>query len=200
MDDEFMRDGENENCCGGCSCDEYGEDSEVSDERGSVAQKKINELESEIHVLKDTLLRKIAESENLRKRLEKEKDEAIKYSNNRFARDLLVVLDNFDKVSENFPAISAKTDEDQTLRAFFDGVILCGKELMTVFNKNGLSKVNVSVGDAFDPNYHQAMCELESKDNKPGTILQIFQAGYVHNDRLLRPTMVSVSKSVPNEQ
>ncbi|GHU17556.1 protein GrpE [Alphaproteobacteria bacterium] len=198
MNDELKKDDGNKSCCGCCDCDEYNEDSAEGDERSSVAQKKVNELENEIHVLKDTLLRKIAESENLRKRLEKEKDEAIKYSNNRFARDLLTVLDNFDKVGESFHVISEKTGGDPTLRAFFDGVVLCGKELMTVFNRNGLSKVNASVGDAFDPNFHQAMCEVESKDHKPGTILQVFQAGYVHNDRLLRPAMVSVSKRDPH--
>ncbi|GHU10696.1 protein GrpE [Alphaproteobacteria bacterium] len=195
MDDEIMKDNGKEIKCECCNCNEYIDDPDKNPEESSECLERVVELENEIRTLKDTLLRKIAESDNLRKRLEKEKEDAIKYSNNKFARDLLTVLDNFDKVGENFQVISEKTEADPTLKAFFDGVLLCGKELMTVFNKHGLSKINASIGDAFNPNYHQAMCELESKDSKPGTILQIFQAGYVHNDRLLRPAMVSVSKS-----
>ncbi|MDR2681556.1 MAG: nucleotide exchange factor GrpE [Holosporaceae bacterium] len=187
MSDGSTNDNKKDNCeC--CHCNEKTENDSVND------QQKIGELENEVKLLKDTLLRKIAEFDNSRKRFAKEKEDAIKYSNGKFAKDLLSVLDNFEKISENFSIIDEKVAEDQTLKAFFDGVVLCGKELFSVFNKHGLSKIEVSIGDVFDPHYHQAMCELESEEHDPGVILQIFQSGYVYNDRLLRPAMVSVSK------
>jgi len=163
---------------------------EVIDEN----QKKIDDLEDEVKSLKDTLLRKMAEMENLRKRLEKERDDSEKYANSKFAKDLLGVIDNFDRVSENFRSISKKISEDDSLKAFLDGVLICGKELISVLKKHGISQIDVSEGDQFDPQYHQAMCEIESKDHKPGSIIEVLQVGYIYHDRLLRPSMVSVSK------
>lgn len=164
-------------------------DPEVSDD-----QKKIALLEQEISSLKDTLLRKVAETENLRKRLEKEKNDAEKYANGKFAKDLLVVIDNFDRISENSDAILSKINSDETLKAFFDGIIICGKELVTALKKHGITVIEVSEGDNFDPSYHQAMCEIDNSEHEPGAIIKIFQNGYIYNDRLLRPAMVSVSK------
>ena len=135
----------------------------------STLQKKIEELETEVATLKDTLLRKLAETENLRKRLEKEKNDAEKYANGKFAKDLLSVIDNFDRVTNNLSAIEEKIKDDATLKPFFNGVSLCGKELLSVFKKHGITQVEVSEGTRFDPHYHQAMCEIESKDHKPGT-------------------------------
>ncbi len=169
-------------------------DTNISEEEVDESQKKAEALESEISSLKDTLLRKMAESENLRKRLEKERDDAEKYANGRFAKDLLNVVDNFNRVSENSKTISEKINEDANLKAFFDGVLLCGKELTSVFKKHGVTQIEVSEGDPFDPQYHQAMLEIESKDHKPGSVINVLQVGYVYHDRLLRPSMVSVSK------
>ncbi|MDR3180051.1 MAG: nucleotide exchange factor GrpE [Holosporaceae bacterium] len=181
---------ENKDNCEHCHCNE---EAEICD---AANPDRIVELENEVRLLKDTLLRKIAEFDNSQKRFLKEKEDTIKYSNGKFAKDLLCVLDNFEKISESLPIIDEKIAEDQTLKAFFDGVVLCGKEMVSVFGRHGLSKINVAIGDVFDPNYHQAMCELESEEYNPGVILQIFQSGYIYNDRLLRPTMVSVSKKI----
>ncbi|MDR1551386.1 MAG: nucleotide exchange factor GrpE [Holosporaceae bacterium] len=154
-------------------------------------------LEEEIASLKDTLLRCIAESENLRRRLEKEKEEAIRYANSKFARDLLAVVDNFERVTANVTSsasIREKIEADTGLKALFDGILLCEKELLFAFKKNGISPIELKEGDAFNPAYHQAMCELDSPDGKAGVVMTVMQAGYIYQDRLLRPALVSVSK------
>lgn len=157
-------------------------------------QKKIEALEAEVATLKDTLLRKLAETDNLRKRLEKEKNDVEKYANARFAKDLLSVIDNFDRVMNSLASIEEKIKDDTALKPFFEGVSLCGKELLSVFKKHGIAQVEVSEGTRFDPHYHQAMCEIESKDHEVGTVINVMQSGYVYHDRLLRPAMVSVAK------
>ncbi|MDR3186821.1 MAG: nucleotide exchange factor GrpE [Holosporaceae bacterium] len=153
---------------------------------------KITQLEEEIKTLKDALLRKAAELENLRKRAEREMEEALKYSNTKFAKDLLVVEDNFERVLENSQLIKEKVEADANFKALLDGILLCEKELIAVFKKHGISRVKVTDGDRFDPQYHQAMCEVNDADREDGTIINVFQSGYMHNERLLRPAMVSV--------
>lgn len=175
-------------------CENSDNNTNISEEKINENQKTIGDLEDEVSSLKDTLLRKMAEIENLRKRLEKERDDAEKYANSRFARDLLSVVDNFNRVSDNSKAISEKINGDANLKGFFDGMLLCGKELTSVFKKHGITQIEVSEGDPFDPQYHQAMLEIESKDHKPGSVINVLQVGYVYHDRLLRPSMVSVSK------
>jgi molecular chaperone GrpE len=155
---------------------------------------RIQKLEKEVGALRDTLLRKVAESENLRKRLEKEKEDAIRYSHTKFAKDLLAVIDNFERVTENSAIIRNKIESDESLKVFFDGIVLCEKELLSVFKKYGILRLEAKEGDVFNPEYHQAMCELDSPNHKAGSIIKSFQAGYMYNDRLLRPAMVSVSK------
>ncbi|MDR0632326.1 MAG: nucleotide exchange factor GrpE [Holosporaceae bacterium] len=155
---------------------------------------QVQKLKDEIGMLKDTVLRKMAESENLRKRLEKEKEEVIRYSNAKFAKDLLAVVDNFERVSENSASIKEKIETDDGLKAFFAGIELCEKELISTFKRHGIYRTEVKEGDEFNPEYHQAMCELDSPDHKAGVIIKVFQTGYIYNDRLLRPAMVSVSK------
>ncbi|MBQ7673843.1 MAG: nucleotide exchange factor GrpE [Alphaproteobacteria bacterium] len=159
----------------------------------------IEKLEQEVATLKDTLLRKLAESDNLRKRLEKEKNDAEKYANGKFAKDLLSVIDNFDRVTKNLSTIQEKVEADAALKPFFEGVLLCGKELLSVFKKHGITQVEVSEGTHFDPHYHQAMCEIESTDHEPGVVINVMQSGYVYHDRLLRPAMVSVAKNSKKE-
>jgi molecular chaperone GrpE len=157
---------------------------------------QMQKLVEENSRLKDGLLRMAAESENLRRRLEKEKEDAIKYSNARFAKDLLAVVDNFERVMENSASIKEKIEADTNLKAFFEGILLCEKEIVSTFKKYGISRTDVNEGDEFNPEFHQAMCELESAEHKAGSIIKVFQIGYMYNDRLLRPAMVSVSKKV----
>ena len=155
---------------------------------------QIQRLEKENYTLKDDLLRKIADFENLRKRLEKEKEEAVKYSNMKFAKDLLALVDNFERVMENSASIKEKIEADENLKAFFDGILLCEKEIISTFKKHGIFKTDANEGDEFNPEFHQAMCESESSEHKAGSIIKVFQTGYIYNNRLLRPAMVSVSK------
>lgn len=162
-------------------------------------QKTIERLEQEVAALKDTLLRKLAESDNLRKRLEKEKNDAEKYANGRFAKDLLSVVDNLDRVTKSLPTVRDKVEADAALKPFFEGVLLCGKELLSVFKKHGITQIEVSEGARFDPHYHQAMCEIESTDHEAGVVISVMQSGYVYHDRLLRPAMVSVAKKKDSE-
>lgn len=145
----------------------------------------------ELNKLKDALLRKVAEMENLRKRFEKEKEDTAKYANSRFAKDLLPVLDNFEKVSQGTDILK---EADQTVKAFFDGVALCEKELLNVFKKHGIEKIEITKGEVFDPNYHQVMLEIPDKDSKPGAIINVLQNGYICHGRVLRASLVSVAK------
>ncbi len=152
------------------------------------------DLLDQIDMLKDALLRKTAESENLRKRLEKEKDDAVKYANKSFARDLLVVLDNFERINGNIASVKSKIDADPNLKAYFDGIAICEKELLSTFQRYGISRLKVSAGDPFNHELHQAMCEVEDDQQPAGAVVKVFQTGYKYHDRLLRPVMVSVSK------
>jgi molecular chaperone GrpE len=158
------------------------------------SEEQIQKLKEEVNLLQDSLLRKAAESENLKKRLEKEKEDAIKYSNTKFAKDLLATLDNFERAIENSQSMEEKIKTNADFKAFFDGILLCEKEMLSAFKKHGISKTEVKEGDEFNPEFHMAMCELESPDHKAGAIIKVFQTGYTCNDRLLRPAMVSVSK------
>lgn len=167
----------------------------VASNSEKILSKKAEELETQLAALKDAFLRKLAESDNLRKRLEKEKTDAAKYANGKFAKDLLSVIDNLDRVINHVNDLKNKVKEDTVLNPFLDGVDLCRKELLSVFKKHGINKINVSVGTRFDPNFHEAMCEVVSKDHEAGSVVDVMQSGYTYNDRLLRPAMVSVAKS-----
>ena len=158
------------------------------------SEQKTAELEEQIKVLKDTVLRKAAEMENLKKRCEREKADSVAYANTKFAKDLLTVLDNFDRIEDNSRSIAEKIAADASLKAIFDGISICNKELLSVLQRHGVNLVKAEKGMLFDPNFHQAMCEVEVKDAAPGKIVEIFQKGYKYNERLLRPSMVSVSK------
>jgi molecular chaperone GrpE len=156
---------------------------------------RIKKLEEEIEALRNTLLRMAAETENLRKRLEKEKSEAVKYANVKFAKDLLAVLDNFERISGNCSAsVREKIESAEGFKAFFDGILLCEKELLSIFKRHVISPLKTEKGNKFDPECHQAVCELESSDHEVGSVIQVLQNGYIYHDRLLRPAMVSVSK------
>lgn len=173
------------------------EEAEVSEEvfeKSEIEKDPQADLLDQISTLKDTLLRKTAESENLRKRLEKEKDDAVRYSNKNFARDLLTVLDNFERINKGKVSVQDKIDADPSLKAYFEGISICEKELLSTFQKYGVSRVEVSAGDLFDHEFHQAMCEVGSAEYPAGSVVKVFQTGYKYHDRLLRPAMVSVSK------
>ena len=141
---------------------------------------------AEIVDLRDRLLRAAAEIENVRRRLEREKTDATQYAATNFARDLLGVADNMRR------AIAAIPDTDAALKPLMTGIEMTEKELLSVFAKHGIARVD-AVGARLDPNRHQAMVELEH-EAEPGTVIQELQAGYTLRDRLLRPALVAVAK------
>jgi len=140
--------------------------------------------------LKDKLLRALAEAENVRRRAERDKADTAKYAVTGFARDLLAVGDNLRRALDSLPEDKR---QDESLNAFLTGIEMTEKDLLNTFEKHGIRPVN-PLGEKFDHNFHQAMFEVESPDDAPGTVVQVVQTGYVINDRLLRPAMVGVAK------
>jgi molecular chaperone GrpE len=150
--------------------------------------------DAELAELKDRMLRAAAEAENSRRRLERDKADAVAYATTGFARDLLGVADNLRRAVESIPAAAR---EDDAVKGIVTGVEMTEKELQTVLGRHGVSRIE-SIGQKLDPNRHQAMLEVEH-DDEPGTIILELQAGYVIKDRLLRPALVSVAKARSTE-
>jgi|TARA_R110002096_G_scaffold309403_4_gene504087 molecular chaperone GrpE len=145
--------------------------------------------EAEINDLRDKLLRAVAETENVRRRSEKEKADAANYSMTNFARDMLAIGDNLHRALESLPENEELSDSVKTL---IEGVKMTDRELHNIFVRHGIDKIDPK-GEAFDHNHHQAMFEAET-DDPNGTVIQVMQIGYKIKDRLLRPAMVGVSK------
>ena len=150
-----------------------------------------DEREAEIADLKDRLLRAAAETENVRRRLEREKQDATAYAVTGFARDLLGVADNLRRALD---AIPAEAREQEAVKTIVTGVEMTERELLNTLQRHGVTRIETQ-GQKLDPNRHQAMLEVENGDAEPGTIVQELQAGYVIKDRLLRPALVSVAKA-----
>lgn len=151
----------------------------------------IAKLEHQVKDLTDRLLRAHAEMDNIRKRTERDKADTIKYAITKFAGDIVTVGDNFQRAISAVPAGAA--DADAALRSLVDGVTLTEREFHSVLERHGVKRLDPK-GQAFDPNFHQAVMEQDNKEVPAGTILQVFQSGYVIEDRILRPAMVVVSK------
>ncbi|EXS68675.1 nucleotide exchange factor GrpE [Sphingobium sp. Ant17] len=163
------------------------EDAPVADDQGE----RIAALEAELATAKQDILYAHADTQNVRRRLEKELVDARAYASTAFARDILSVADN---LSRALAAIPADLREDEKFKGLVAGLEATGRELEAVFGRNGIVKID-SVGQPLDPNKHQAMMETPSADAAPGTILIEMQAGYMIKDRLLRPALVSVAKA-----
>lgn len=152
------------------------------------------DLAAEAATLKDRLLRTMAEMENLRKRAEREKQDASKYAVTAFARDLLNVSDNLRRALESLPEGPEGGFGEGAVKAFVDGIEMTERELLRAFEKAGIRKIE-PMGEKFDHNFHEAMFEVPMADQPAGTIIQVVQAGYVLHDRLLRPARVGVSRA-----
>ena len=151
-------------------------------------------LKKKIEELNDKLLRSLAENQNLRKIHEKEREDLIKYSSSSFAREILNLADNLERAFGLFkdnPKFKSDEFKDTML-----GIELIEKELVNSFDKNGIKSFE-SVGKKFDPNFHQALNEVES-EQEDGMVINEIQKGYMLNDRLLRPALVSISKKKTN--
>jgi len=147
--------------------------------------------EAEIADLKDKMLRAVAEAENVRRRAQKDVEDARKYGITGFARDMLAVADNLGRALDALPEGAEK---DEKFGGFVEGVQLTGRELANVLERHGVKEVR-SHGEKFDHNLHQAMFEVEDAALPHGTISQVLQVGYTIGDRLLRPAMVGVTKA-----
>lgn len=146
--------------------------------------------EAEITGLKDKLLRAVAETENLRRRAERERSDAANYSVTAFAREMLAVSDNLHRALESAPEEADLSDNAKTL---VEGIQMTERELLNIFERKGITKIDPK-GEMFDHNFHQAVFEIPDSGEPDGTVLQVMQEGYVIKDRLLRPAMVGVAK------
>ena len=154
------------------------------------------DLEPEEEELRNQLLRAMADNENLRKRTDREVAAAKKYGPFSFVRDLLASIDNLEKAISLIP--ENKDEMDETLKNILIGVDMTGREVASVLERHGISKINPE-GEKFDYNLHQAMFEVPTNEVEPGTVVQVVQLGYLLHDRLIRPAMVGVSKAADPE-
>ena len=151
---------------------------------------RLTELEKELEEVRQHVLYAQAETQNVRRRLEAEKQAASAYAVTGFARDMLSVKDNLDR---GLAAIPAELREDERMKALVAGIEATGRELASVFQRHGITRVE-AMGLPLDPNRHQAMVEIPSAEAEPGTVVQEMQAGYMIKDRLLRPALVGVAR------
>lgn len=149
-------------------------------------------LRAELEEARNGVLYAQAEMQNLRRRTERETADARAYATTGFARDMLSVMDNLTRA---LAAIPAELRADEKLRPLVTGIEMTGKELETVFQRNGITRVE-ALGQPLDPNKHQAIVELDAAEGQvPGTVVTEMQSGWMIKDRLLRPAMVGVAKA-----
>ena len=149
-------------------------------------------LEEKLNETEEKLLRSLAEIENQRRRFEKEVKDAFDFGSFNFAKESLATLDNLERAKlaiENDENLKTNKDLDK----FLENLTIIEKDLVSIFEKNKINKI-LTIGKKFDPNFHQAMSEIEDEQAEPGTILQEIQAGYMLGVRLLRPALVGVAK------
>ena len=156
------------------------------------SQPKEETVEDKLKITQEKLLRTMAEMENQRRRFEKENQEAFEFGGFNLARESLSLLDNIDRA-----IISFKNDEklknNKDLNKIIDGIEIVKQDLVSIFKKNGITSIEC-MNEKFDPNFHQAMLELEDSTKDAGTVVQEIQKGYMMKERLLRPSLVGVTK------
>ena len=148
--------------------------------------------EDKILELEDKLTRTFAEMENQRRRFEKEKDEAFEYGGFTFAKEALNLIDNLER-SKQILLNDESLKDSEALKKTLEHFDIINKDLMSVFSKNNIKPIE-SINKKLDPNFHQAMMEIEDETKEPGTIIQEIQKGFTIKERLLRPSLVGVSK------
>ena len=169
--------------------DKNKEDSPIQNEKEDKVE---TTLEEKLKVAEEKLLRALADSENQRRRFEKEVKEAFDFGGFNFAREMITLLDNLQraKKSINDDEVLKKSKE---FSKFFKNIEIIEKDLITIFEKNKITKIDC-INRKFDPNFHQAMMEIDDEKVEPGTIVQEIQSGFMFGDRLLRPSFVGISK------
>ena len=171
-------------------------DLENKQEEDKDPKEEIKELtpEEKIVELEDKVARTFAEMENQRRRFEKEKEDAFEYGGYSFAKEALNLIDNLDR-SKQVLESDDKLKETDALKKILDHLDIIKKDLISIFEKNNIKPID-SLNKKLDPNFHQAMIEIEDDTKEPGTIIQEIQKGFTIKDRLLRPSLVGVSKKV----
>ena len=174
----------------------------INDKSGASKQSKNDEKskeekveltpEDKIKELEEKLTRTLAEMENQRRRFEKEKDDAFEYGGFSFARESLNLIDNFDRAKQSLEN-DEKIKNSDLLQKVLDHLDIIKKDLISIFKKNNIEEI-IAIDKKLDPNLHQAMMEIEDDNKEPGTIVQEIQKGFKMKDRLLRPSLVAVSK------
>ena len=154
--------------------------------------------EKELEIIKDKLARTFAEMENQRRRFEKEKEDAYEYGGYSFAREALNLLDNLER-SKVALENDDKLKGTEALKKIVDHLNIINNDMLSIFKKNNIEPVK-SINEKLDPNLHQAMIEIEDDTKDPGTIIQEIQKGFMMKDRLLRPSLVGVSKKKIKEE
>merc|ERR1712070_1244600 len=154
--------------------------------------------EEKIAELEDKVARTFAEMENQRRRFEKEKEDAFEYGGFSFAKEALSLIDNLDR-SKHILENDDKLKETEALKKTLEHLDIIKKDLISVFEKNNIKPIE-SLNKKLDPNFHQAMMEIEDDTKEPGTIIQEIQKGFTIKDRLLRPSLVGVSKKVTKKE
>ncbi len=170
------------------------EDKDINDNPEKEVQDEDPSPEEKVKELEDKLARAYAEMENQRRRYEKEKDDAFEYGGFAFARETLNLLDNLDRSK-----ISIENDDklknSDSLKKILEHLDIIKKDMISIFKKNHIEQIE-TLNKKLNPNFHQAMMEVEDDAKEPGTIVQEIQSGYMMKDRLLRPALVAVSKKV----
>ena len=169
-----------------------------NESENSIKEEKQLSPEEEITNLKDKLARTLAEMENQRRRFDKEKDDAFEYGGFAFAKEALNLLDNLERSK-----ISLENDEDlkntSALKKISGHFDIINKDMISIFKKNNIEPIK-SINEKLDPNLHQAMMEIEDDSKEPGTIVQEIQKGFTIKERLLRPSLVAVSKKKSDKE
>ena len=174
------------------SKDQVEEVAEQSDDQKIITpDEKINELE-------DKLARAFAEMENQRRRFEKEREDAFSYGGFAFAKETLNLIDNLER-SKKILESDEILKNSEALKKTLEHFDIINKDMVSILSKNGITPLD-SIGKKLDPNFHQAMMEIDDDQKEPGTIIQEIQKGFMMKDRLLRPSLVGVSKKTENKE
>ena len=176
---------------------------DINEETAENVAEKVTEvhevtLEEKIKELEDRLTRAFAEMENQRRRFEKERDDAFSYGGFAFAKETLNLIDNLER-SKQILKNDEALNNSEALKKTLEHFDIINKDMVSILSKNGITPLD-SIGKKLDPNLHQAMMEIDDDQKEPGTIVQEIQKGFMMKDRLLRPSLVGVSKKTSNEQ
>ncbi len=175
-------------------------DSENKEDTAQEAKEEIKEPtpEEKITELEDKVARTFAEMENQRRRFEKEKEEAFEYGGYNFAKEALNLIDNLER-SKQVLETDEKLKDTEALKKSLEHLDIIKNDTISIFEKNNIKPIE-SLNKKLDPNFHQAMMEIEDDTKEPGTIVQEIQKGFTIKDRLLRPSLVGVSKKVSKKE